>query len=104
MAVKMIDMNDRDLARLLFCDVDKPDRIDSFFRLRDRFGPVRYWKTLREIWINSESLYQHTDKFPVLFGAHPTHRPLFMNLGERQALSLLSFPIHIYRGGWGDSA
>lgn len=93
-------MTESELEHIIWADVDKPDRIRALWLLRHEFSPLRFWKLFRDVWTNSESLYQHVHKFPELFSLHPDYRDAIMNLSERQAVAKFDYPLHIYRGGW----
>lgn len=90
---------DREIQRLLIVDMDKPDRMKSLWRLRHQLSPFGYWKTLRDTWMGSESLYDTEYLNETLFDkTHPECSRAFMNAAERAELKNMKRHITIYRG------
>ncbi|KKK69153.1 hypothetical protein LCGC14_2936900 [marine sediment metagenome] len=89
---------DKEIASLMFRDVDKPDRMPVLFALRDRLSPAAYWKLTRDVWTTSESLFADEDLIPTLLTHHPACARLFMNVAERRTLAAMPSPVPVFRG------
>lgn len=74
-------------------------RFDAFDNICDVLSNEEYWQLLSKVWIDSENLWQHHDRFPSYFNAIRPKRYLLMTQKERnKLLNEFDDVVTIYRG------
>lgn len=76
---------------------ERPYRIEAFRDIADHLDGKAYWELLREIWSDTENLWQWDD-IDLLMSEHIEDRWRFMDEDERAWLDLLPDVITVYRG------
>jgi hypothetical protein len=77
---------------------EKPCRLDSFLSVCKLLQPSDYWDILRDIWTNSENIWQNKDVWARLLNAKIPDRHLFMESDDAEYLAKLPNQIIVYRG------
>jgi hypothetical protein len=76
---------------------DRPDRWSAFRALRKQLDDPEYWRCLRYIYEDTESLWQQRD-LRKLLRASRAQRETIMNAAERERLAALPEVVTVYRG------
>ncbi len=78
---------------------ERPWRVHAFLEIQDNLTDKQYWPLLREVWMDTESVYaHHMEWWELLTTSERRCRHLFMNPAERSAFLKLPEEIEIYRG------
>jgi hypothetical protein len=80
---------------------ERPHRLNAFLDCAKEIPAPLYWELLRDIWVDSENIWQHKNDWLLLLGVDNNKKDTlssFMFEEERAALSLLPDVVEIYRG------
>jgi len=76
---------------------ERPYRFEAFYSIASKLSDGEYWKLVREIWVDSENLYQSQPE--VVFSRKGAWR--MMEPQEREALKAMVYPLRVWRGCMG---
>jgi hypothetical protein len=76
----------------------KPYRFQALMDVQGHLGDREYWTLCREVWINSENIWQNVDGWRELLSASRPHKERFMTGTDRRTLKSLPSKITVYRG------
>lgn len=77
---------------------ERPYRFEAFRTIARHISPREYWKVVRNVWDDSENIWQHRITWANLFSKEDPLRPLLMSRRERKFLSGLPQKFVVYRG------
>jgi len=77
---------------------ERPYRIGAFMELRDEMYDRNYWPLLREVWTDSENIYQHAMDWWECLSSDRRKRRLFTSCEDRAILRSMPNELRIYRG------
>ncbi len=86
-----------DYARAIFLH-ERPFRLEAFMEYMFKLEHSEYWKTLIEIWIDSEAPGINKEVWLSLFNSDRPYRKQMMTKNERERLADMDDVITIYRG------
>jgi len=77
---------------------ERPWRLDALRQIEGRLKPVEFWELLRDVWIDSENIWQNFREWLLLLQDPRPGRSHVMTPTERKALRALPELITVYRG------
>ena len=77
---------------------ERPYRLQAFTKIMSLMEPATYWELLRDVWIDSENIFQNFKLWKKLLTAKVSSKESFMNAEEKEHLASLPDVITIHRG------
>ena len=79
---------------------ERPYRLNAFVELiKSRvIKDADYWEILGSIWIDSENIWQNLEVWRHLLSSKRSHKRMFMEAEDREALKKLPNQLTVYRG------
>lgn len=79
---------------------ERPYRINAFLFFTDNYKVTDkdYWELLRDVWVDSENIWQNKDLFKKLLTSKRKGSEYFMNASENRFFDKLPEEFTIYRG------
>lgn len=76
---------------------ERPHRLDAFLAIRHLLGARVYWHLVREVWMDTENVYQRLPAWIEVWSHEPRHEAVMDDV-ERDLLAELPDDVAIYRG------
>lgn len=73
-------------------------RVAAFFEIRENLDDKDYWPLLREVWSDSENIYENAMQWWELLSSPRRQRNLFTSCEDRSAYKKLPAELSIFRG------
>lgn len=77
---------------------ERPYRLNAFLKVMNQMSHEQYWETLREVWTDSENIWQNQSTWEELLLAPIKGQEYFMTAEERAYLASLPEVLTIHRG------
>lgn len=78
---------------------ERPFRAQALYEVAfDIVDDAKYWSTIRDIWMDSENIFENTGIWSELLGASRSKRELLMTEEDRDKFSELPDDFPVYRG------
>ena len=77
---------------------ERPYRCRAFDKIKSKFSDADYWKTLGEIWVDSENIWQDVDLWKKFLSSKRPDRNKIMSEEDLAVFDKLPSNITIYRG------
>lgn len=77
---------------------ERPWRLDAFKKIEKLMPDHLYWKTLSDIWTDSENIFENAALWKHYLTSNRPCRESFMNAEEQKTLEALPSVFKIYRG------
>jgi len=90
-------LDEHEWSRFVFLH-ERAYRVEAFQEVQENLSDLLYWPLLREVWTDSENIFQNHMQWWEMLTAPRERRLLFTSCEDRPELKKLGEVIHIYRG------
>jgi len=77
---------------------ERPYRVEAFQEVQENLSDRDYWPLLREVWCDSENIFQNAMQWWEMLTTPRQRRTLFTPCEDRPALKKMPEMLHVYRG------
>ena len=77
---------------------ERPYRLNQFLSQAIFLSDAGFWKTLKEVWVDTENAWQNIETWSALFNSTRGSRENLMDAQELEVFNLLEDEVEVYRG------